>query len=292
MPSKRALLIGLNYANTSHALAGCINDVHSMDELLTGHHYTCMRMVDDGSVAARMRPTRKNLLRELRALVAAAQAGDCLVVHYSGHGTYTRDANNDEHDGRDEALCPADGGVITDDELRCVLVDRLPPGVQLVMILDCCHSGTGADLRFNYELDVPSHVVRSASRFVYSPTDAYTPRRRVNSKCRSTSAGSMVVCISGCRDRQTSADTVIANRACGAMTAAFLEAWEHVTASTTSTSSSSTQSSIPSSIPLRDIIQYMTGMLRVNGYTQIPQLSLGHECMDEQFMANTARLQL
>lgn len=47
-----------------------------------------------------------------------------LVVHYSGHGTFTKDRNGDEADGQDEAMFLWDG-LLLDDELSEILTSCL-----------------------------------------------------------------------------------------------------------------------------------------------------------------------
>ena len=42
-------------------------------------------------------------------------SGRTLIIHYSGHGTYTKDHSGDEADGVDEALYLFDGMLIDDD---------------------------------------------------------------------------------------------------------------------------------------------------------------------------------
>ena len=69
-------------------------------------------------------PTRANITQEFQWLSQGAQPGDILFLHYSGHGTQTRDLDGDEADGYDEALVPLDhqsAGVITDDEVWSTL---------------------------------------------------------------------------------------------------------------------------------------------------------------------------
>ncbi|MGD9724007.1 MAG: caspase domain-containing protein [Pirellulales bacterium] len=77
-----------------------------------------------------------------------ARRGDCVVLHYSGHGTQLPDrAPFDEAaDKLDEALCLAnatDAGenLLIDDELGEWL-DSIEAS-ELTVILDCCHAGTG-----------------------------------------------------------------------------------------------------------------------------------------------------
>ena len=59
-----------------------------------------------------------------------AQPTDSLFLHYSGHGGQTFDLNGDEEDGQDEFICPVDGGIIVDDELKALLSKHLPEGVR------------------------------------------------------------------------------------------------------------------------------------------------------------------
>ena len=56
-------------------------------------------------------------------------------------------------------------GQITDDELFKILVKDLPEGCKLTAVMDCCHSGTGLDLPYDYQSgrgwrceDVPFHT--------------------------------------------------------------------------------------------------------------------------------------
>jgi len=77
--------------------------------------------------------------------VRDTRAGDVLTVVYSGHGSTVRDDDADEGDGRDECLVGADLAPVPDDALRAVLA-ALPARVGCTVVLDCCHSGTGARL--------------------------------------------------------------------------------------------------------------------------------------------------
>eukprot|EP01062_Namystynia_karyoxenos_P074933 TRINITY_DN72007_c0_g1_i1.p2 TRINITY_DN72007_c0_g1~~TRINITY_DN72007_c0_g1_i1.p2 ORF type:complete len:395 (+),score=126.00 TRINITY_DN72007_c0_g1_i1:86-1186(+) len=163
----KALLIGINYVrHSSGRLSGCINDVLSMKEYIEGEGFeecedTMRILIDDPddeyaqdriSIPTDL-PTRDNILDGVRWLVEDAQPGDVLFVHYSGHGSQMRDTTGDEEDGKDETLCPDDyntAGMIIDDTLFQELVAPLPPGVRLICLMDCCHSGTILDLPFQF----------------------------------------------------------------------------------------------------------------------------------------------
>jgi len=151
---KRALLIGLNYPGTNAQLNGCYNDTKMIREILVNAGYTDITvMTDDLEKSDPHYPTKANILA-MFANIATAPPNSKLFVHYSGHGTQVRDISGDEDDGKDEALCPADfmtAGFIVDDEIFQTLVKPLDSTVVLHSIMDCCHSGSIFDLKYNYK---------------------------------------------------------------------------------------------------------------------------------------------
>lgn len=157
-------------------------------------------------------PTKANILDGIRWLVAGTKSRDKRFFHYSGHGSYVFDTSGDEADGRDECLCPVDyntAGFIVDDDLRKVLIDLLPEGAQLRVILDACHTHTCLDQRYTYT--TASSLLGKDTKVVVSE----------DKKAALTKAD--VVCWSGCLDSQTSADAFINGSYNGALTATFLE---------------------------------------------------------------------
>jgi hypothetical protein len=225
-PTKKALLVGINYLGTSNALAGCINDVNNIHTYLSSKGFTC-QLITDHTV---LKPTRDTILHALTQLLVNAVAGDVLVFEYSGHGTYVRDTNRDEVDGYDEAMVCLDRRIL-DDELKTLLVNHLKKGVTLFVLMDCCHSGTILDLKYQYDgVD------------------------KVNPKNLETAG--KVYMISGCMDRQTSADAMINKQAQGAMTWSLLN-------------------TLKINITWRELLQSMRTLLKKSGYIQIPQLSTG-----------------
>lgn len=222
--SKRALLIGINeYAIPGANLRGCVNDVHAVAGALTdlyGFAESDITMLLDGAA------TKAAMTQGIADLVDAAEPGDVLFLHYSGHGSNVPDTNGDETtDQRDEILCPHDldwNDPLTDDWLRTTF-DRLDPGASLTVVMDCCHSGSNT--REPVLLGGPPPEV--VSRFLPNPDDEArgggftgTPRR-VRRRRRDEDVHVVDIAetlVSGCRDNQTSADAHIDGAYSGALT--------------------------------------------------------------------------
>lgn len=270
-PRRTAFLVGINYVNTSNELNGCYNDVVNVAQYLrTVLGYVApgaISILTDGNrnvagTASPLPPTRQNILAGMAALVNGMVAGDEAVFHFSGHGSLVRDTNGDEVTGFDSCLCPIDydapsasgGGVVTDDEIRTLLVERVPRGARLYVILDCCHNGSGCDIRYKYE-DF-SILVRER------PTPLWRTQQRAFVNPKYTDTAGEVFMISGSRDEQTSADAYINNAYAGALTYAVFAILRanHTAIRTYSWSAL-----------LRDVRHFM----RVNKYTQIPQIMTG-----------------
>lgn len=146
--ARKALLVGINdYAPVGAGgpdLRGCVNDVRDMATTLNALGIVratpgTMQILTDA------RATRAAILQGFQWLVRGAKKGDVLIFYYSGHGSYVADVSGDEVDRRDETICPHDfatAGMIKDDDLRSML-RGLAVGVNLDVILDSCHSGSG-----------------------------------------------------------------------------------------------------------------------------------------------------
>jgi len=232
-PNKNALLIGINYANTQHQLNGCINDVQSLNNFLITKHFNSINTLTDNTIN---KPTRNNILNAFKQLLNNSTSGDTLFFSYSGHGTYVKDTDKNEYTGYDQVLVPSDLNLITDDELNKIIHSHLKPNVELVVLMDCCFSGTVLDLKYNY-IDSLFNNVNTENN---------------NNK---TTSGSVIM-ISGCSDIQTSADAYLTNKYCGAMTWAFLNAYKK-------------------NITWKELLITMRETLNSSNFTQIPQLSSG-----------------
>mmetsp|Transcript_26504 Transcript_26504/g.40220 ORF Transcript_26504/g.40220 Transcript_26504/m.40220 type:complete len:513 (-) Transcript_26504:57-1595(-) len=217
---RRALLIGINYTGTRAALRGCINDAKNMRNVLIRKHAfpgdTChmVMLTDEPSRGRNYQPTYSNIRRGLQWLLQGVSQGDVLFFHFSGHGAQVPDKTGHEADGLNETILPLDyeNKQITDDELWGSIVYPLPAGARLTALMDCCHSGTGLDLPFEYMYKQNKHNKYNQSSWMEDLNPAH-------------SQGDVVL-ISGCKDDQTSADAFQQGTAGGAMTQAFLTAYE------------------------------------------------------------------
>jgi len=234
--TKKALLVGINYPGTQHSLRGCVNDVLAVSEMLTkryGFKTNEKRMLTDKSA------TTANILERLEWLVAGAQPGDILFFHYSGHGSQMIDSKYDEDiepDGLDEIICPVDldwrKKVIKDDDLKRIF-DKVPEGVNLTVVLDCCHSGSALDQQYQYQpLGEAARAIAAESpnreRRLPMPVDIanrgigldLVPRSRA---VQSKDVNQTGLLISGCQSHQTSADAWLHTKYMGACTYYMLE---------------------------------------------------------------------
>jgi len=198
-------------------------------------------------------------------------------------------SGEDEVDKQDETIVPLDyeqAGQITDNELHQVLVEPLPAGVRLTCIFDSCHSGTVVDLPYTYRCDGKidvivddakkeafMHAINAGQTFLrgdkqgalsgfQNAFQVFTrpaPNRDAQDKLeRENRSDADVIQFAGCHDAQTSADAQIEGKATGAMSHAFIKAFEELGEGVTYTRLLE---------KIRDILK--------GQYSQIPQMSAG-----------------
>lgn len=233
---KRGLLVGLNYKGTTNELHGCENDVKAMRirfESIWKVPKNDIVMKFDGELTP-----DKGFLQCLEDLIKDASAGDSFFLHYSGHGFQIKDDNGDETDGYDEAIM-LNNSYVRDDDIADIL-KKLPEKVIVVMIFDCCHSATMADLPFLYS---------KGKQYRYANYDKF--------KCD-------IICISGCLDTGTSADAWISGKGSyGALTATLLDQIDESNKYTT----------------WKQVIDKTIVKIKKAGYSQLPQFSATHQAL-------------
>jgi hypothetical protein len=125
-----------------------------------------------------------------------------------------------------------------------IMVRPLPRGCRLTAIFDSCHSGTALDLPYIYSTQgsiKEDNILKEAGTGLLTAGMAYAKGNRLgaissmidlgktlknkknvsdfNKQTKSSEAD--VIMFSGCKDNQTSADTVENNQSTGAMSYAF-----------------------------------------------------------------------
>lgn len=226
--TRKAVLIGINrYRIPGADLRGCVNDVKNMQAVLTQYYgFTTKDIV----LLTDYDATKKNMEAAIKNLITGNRKGDVLYLHYSGHGANVPDQDGDEADHRDEILCPTDldwKDPLRDDWLRTQF-NRVKAGVNLTVVMDCCHSGTNT--RALLPPDAPS-----IPRYLPNPWDIMAEesgrklRGKIRGELRVSSRATRKktdvvnvdipeVLVTGCRDTQTSADAYIAGTYNGALT--------------------------------------------------------------------------
>lgn len=232
--NKKALIIGINYIGTPSRLNGCINDAKSIETYLKENNFTNIKMLTDETI---IKPTKINILTEIKTLLETSNKNDTLFIYYSGHGSYTIDRNGDELDGYDELIVPLDFNYIKDDQLKTLINIYGKPDTNVIALFDCCNSGTALDLKYQILEKLNYDDITDNEKNTETPCNA--------------------LFISGCRDEQVSLETIINNKIQGLMTWSFLE---------------TVRNNNP--ITWRNLVKQMREKLKPQSY-QIPQLSSG-----------------
>jgi hypothetical protein len=252
----------------SSNLNGCVNDILNIRDIILKYYNF---KIDNVRVVLDERATKQAIMDRLHWLLLGAKPGDNLIFHYSGHGSQIRDRQNDElSDGLDELICPTNmdfnrpDTFIIDDEFKA-LFSLVPQGVNLEIMLDCCHSGTGTrELMF----DIPDSLANPVdkNRYVAPPLDIMlrdSGDLEVNGILKKPSGGvngdsnpTTHTLFAGCRDNQTSADAFINGTYNGAFTYYLCKNIREA----------------QGKISRTELIQRLNSALRQNGYAQQAQL--------------------
>lgn len=263
----RALLVGIN-AYPGNELHGCVNDVTDMAEFLVSHagfEESDIRLLTDG------RATTSAILTRLEWLTSGVKRGDRIVFHYSGHGAQFPVREKGKVTRVDECICPVDFDWTEEHAIRDKqfhdLFSKVPAGVDFSWVSDSCFSGDlardMAPLGWRIKsMPMPADI---AWRLRTAETKGLTVQRFEH-----VIKDFNVVLVSGCSQREESADADINGRFNGALTYYFLQ--------TLSAPNGLSQT-------LERAIARTRAALQANRYSQHPQLEGSMPLMQQPFLA-------
>lgn len=250
----KVLLVGINTYPTS-PLRGCVNDVIRMSEVLTKLYNV---KEEDIRMLVDSRATKGAIIERLNWLVEGVKSGDRIYFHFSGHGSQVADRNDcAEVDQLAEIICPYDfdwdpNCYITDHEFYNIF-KNITEGVRFNWASDSCHSGGLASI----DREISSSPTMIRSRYIEPPEDIAWKIKIAKSKGILTARESKklnVGFISGCRSNQTSADTVINGKPCGALTYYFSQSLSKISRES-----------------LKAVVEETSKTLNRDGYEQVPE---------------------
>lgn len=205
-----ALLIGINCYLTNllpgglfyKSLSGCVQDVQRVETFLVEQlNIPSERIIKltssnvsgqaEPSEPPSQWPTYKNIVYGFKRITEAAQPGDQVFIHYSGHGGRASTTEPFKQikgeQGLDEVLVPMDlgnseGNYLRDTELNCLIKAMVDKGLLVTIVLDSCHAGgamRAVDPAVNPELantgvrgiGAPDLSVRDSASLVASAED-------------------------------------------------------------------------------------------------------------------------
>lgn len=215
-----AVLIGINSYRHVTGLNGCINDVEDIAKRLSETHgatgIRITQLVDENA-------SKTAIVAAIASAMQTLTTGDRAYVHFSGHGVQLPSTDASEPDALDEVICPHDfdwtaNTALADHELY-ELINRRPPGSEVLVTIDSCHSGDQVREPSSRNLTLPRTIVPPAA------VRAELARRGRSTHRLARLAGSAEIgFLSACSPREVATDTWFDGRANGAFTYHFLRA--------------------------------------------------------------------
>ncbi|HKD04942.1 MAG TPA: alpha/beta fold hydrolase [Bryobacteraceae bacterium] len=220
-----ALLVGIdNYPRPEHRLSGCRNDVSHFEALLRARipapSLRLKTLLDNEA-------TRESVISAFRDHLGNAGRGDTALFFYAGHGSQERTPPEflaSEPDGLDETLVLWDSREaghwdLADKELAALIREVSSKGPHTVVILDCCHSGSGTRRPAGEDAPKVRRFPRDAR---VRPLESLLPEARaaasrdVGESGWDLSAEGRHILFAACRDDQEAAEYAAGDRKRGA----------------------------------------------------------------------------
>lgn len=228
----RALLVGIDaYRSPVPALRGCVNDVERVAAWLGARAAAAgdrldLRILRDGEAS------RDAVIEAFRGHLGPAGADDTALFYYSGHGSQEialPEQHVIEPDELNETLVLADSrhdGVhdLADKELALLVSEVAATAGHVLVVLDCCHSGSGVRAAEQDGL----RVRRAPTVLAARPREAFLTGSRAASGATGGAAagwlnvdGGRYVLLAACRADQQAKEVAVDGAARGAFSVAL-----------------------------------------------------------------------
>ncbi|MBI3823799.1 MAG: caspase family protein, partial [Planctomycetes bacterium] len=203
-----ALLVGIDkYAGPVRPLNGCVNDIQWFDQYLqnAGTTVKTVRLLNDQA-------TRQAIIQGFREHLAQAGPDDGVLFVYCGHGSQAPappEFWDIEPDHKNETLVCHDSRTtawdLADKEVAQLLAEVTATGAHVVVVLDCCHSGSGTRGETEARQIPGDDRPRPADTFLYTPAQAaaHMPAARDAAPGRLEWTGARYVLLAACASDQT-----------------------------------------------------------------------------------------
>mmetsp|Transcript_116152 Transcript_116152/g.259636 ORF Transcript_116152/g.259636 Transcript_116152/m.259636 type:complete len:343 (+) Transcript_116152:106-1134(+) len=140
------LVVAMDYKATGRPLT-CTTDARNIEELARQCGVQELVSMYDEQC------TREAVLNAIQRMCSMCGPDDYFIFFYAGHGTNVQDVSGDEADNQDEAFVCVDrrgqvsaDTLLVDDEFCKTVLESCQPETRILILTDCCHSGTIADL--------------------------------------------------------------------------------------------------------------------------------------------------
>lgn len=190
-----ALLVGIDqYISPINPLKGCVNDINAVEEYLEG------RQATDGyklhtRILRNQDATYQAIIDGFLQHLCQASSEDIALFYFAGHGFQEQSQKEFWHlepDFKNEALVCydtlRDGNYgLADKELKYLIEKVAQNNPRIILILDCCHSGTGTrNIPLGVRLTSEDTRIRPLSSFIFAndetALDELRNSQRVNKK--------------------------------------------------------------------------------------------------------------
>jgi len=284
-----ALLVGIDrYPPPTPSLNGCRNDIAAIEQLLTarvnadGDTLHVLPLLDEQA-------TRSAVIGGFRNHLGKAGNDDVALFYYSGHGSQEPAPEqwwDVEPDHLDETLVLYDSREpgqwdLADKELAALLNEFAEKRPHVLVVLDCCHSGSGTRAAVEdglAERRAPTDGrERPISSFLFAANDAQALTKPANERATLGDSGWALprarhVLLSGCRSNETSKEIRHDGTSRGALSAALGQAL----------------SSSGTGLTYRDVHRQVNAIIRTTVRNQHPQLETSSSAdLDLPFLGGT-----